>query len=71
MKGVAMAKPARKTSAPAKTDRLAGQDATTAAPAPAAPKTARPGRKLAGVVLSIAAQRLLAAGVKRLIRRLR
>jgi cell pole-organizing protein PopZ len=71
MKGVAMAKPAKRTNAPAKTDGPAGQDAMTPASAPTSPKSSHPGRKLAGVVLSIAAQRLLAAGVKRLIRRLR
>jgi len=57
----AVAKPAR-TRPPAR----------TAAPAELAPPSPpSPGRKLAGVILGIAAQRLLAAGVRRLLRRLR
>lgn len=76
-KGVAMAKPVRATgkavrAKPKSTPPKPGQSKVVKAAetsTPAAP--AHPGRKLAGVVVGIVAQRLLIAGVKRLVRRLR
>ena len=76
-KGVAMAKPVRETgkavrAKPKTTPPKPGKaQAVKAAEAATPAEPTRPGRKLAGVVLGIVAQRLLIAGVKRLARRLR
>jgi len=64
----AAAKPASPAPKPVKA-RPPARSAVPAEPAPPSPPS--PGRKLAGVILGIAAQRLLAAGVRRLLRRLR
>jgi len=65
-------KAAAKAAAPAPKPAKARPPARTAAPTnPLPPSPPGPGRKLAGVILGIAAQRLLAAGVRRLLRRLR
>ncbi|SNS43357.1 hypothetical protein [Sphingopyxis indica] len=76
-KGVAMAKPVKAAgkavrAKPKSTPPKPGKpEAVTAAEASPSAEPVHPGRKLAGVVVGIVAQRLLIAGVKRLVRRLR
>ncbi|MBB5706532.1 hypothetical protein [Sphingopyxis panaciterrulae] len=65
-------KAATRPTAPVPKPEKTRSPARAAAPAkPLPPSPPSPGRKFAGVILGIAAQRLLAAGVRRLLRRLR